>query len=283
MKKLRQQVRIKALVSATAGLSRPVEEIVPGDVVLVSAGSLIPADGVLLESSDLFVSQAILTGETFPAEKEPGESPEDATPAERPNCLFMGTSVRSGTGTFLVVKTGSGTTFGEIAGRLQEAPLETEFERGLRRFGGLLLQVMVLIVFAIFFTNVVRQRPIVETMLFAVAIAVGLSPEMLPVILSVTLSRGAQNMAGHGVIVKRLNAIENLGSMDVLCSDKTGTLTEGVMKVEGALDAKGDPSVEGLPVGLPELLFQSGLTSPLDEAVLAASAAAGISAEVTRN
>lgn len=280
VKKLRQQVRIKAQVLRDGeALSRPVEEIVPGDVVLVSAGSLIPADGVLLESSDLFVSQAILTGETFPAEKEPGEAPEDATPAERPNCLFMGTSVRSGTGTFLVVKTGSGTTFGEIAGRLQEAPLETEFERGLRRFGGLLLQVMVLIVFAIFFTNVVRQRPIVETMLFAVAIAVGLSPEMLPVILSVTLSRGAQNMAGHGVIVKRLNAIENLGSMDVLCSDKTGTLTEGVMKVEGALDAEGNPSGEVFRWAFLNSLFQSGLTNPLDEAVLAASAAEGISAE----
>lgn len=280
VKKLRQRVRIKAQVLRDGNVvSCPAEEIVPGDIVQVSAGSLIPADGVLLESRDLFVSQALLTGETFPSEKAPGEVPEDSTTAERSNCLFMGTSVRSGTGTFLVIRTGSQTTLGEIAAPLAATPPETEFERGLRRFGSLLLHVMVIIVFAIFFANVMLKRPLIETMLFAVALAVGLSPEMLPVILSVTLSRGAQNMAAHGVIVKRLNAIENLGSMNVLCSDKTGTLTEGVMKIEGALDAEGNPSEEVFQWAFLNSSFQSGLSNPLDEAFLADPKSRGLTAE----
>lgn len=280
VKKLRQQVQVKAqVIRDGSAASCPVEKIVPGDIVRISAGSLIPADGILLESLDLYISQALLTGETFPAEKLPGEVPEDSMPSQRTNSVFMGTSVRSGTGTVLVVRTGRQTAFGEIANRLAEEPQETEFEKGLRRFGSLLLHVMMLIVLVIFFTNVMLHRPVVETMLFAVALAVGLSPEMLPVILSVTLSRGAQNMAGHGVIVKRLNSIENLGSMDVLCSDKTGTLTEGVMKIDGALDVFGTPSEEIFRWAFLNSHFQAGLSNPLDEAILAASEAKGMTAE----
>jgi Mg2+-importing ATPase len=248
----------------------PIEEVVPGDVALLSAGSLVPADAVLIETADCFVSQAVLTGESYPAEKRPGAVPAATALVGRTNCVFMGTSVRSGTGRCLVVCTGRATQFGGIAQRLTLRPPETEFDRGIRRFGYFVTVAMLVMVLLVFLGHVLRGRPPIETMLFSVALAVGLSPELLPAILSVNLARGAQSMARRGVLVRRLNAIENLGSMDVLCTDKTGTLTEGVVSVEGAYDESGKKSDEVLRLCQYNAALQAGLANPLDEAILRA-------------
>jgi len=244
-------------------------ELVPGDVVQLSAGSLIPADGVVLNAKDFFVSQAVLTGETFPSEKSAGISPENASLGERANCVFMGSSVRSGMGRVLIARTGSQTEYGRIATRLELRAPRTEFERGIHQFGVMLGQAMVLLVLAVFAANVFNAKPPVDSLLFAVALAVGLAPELLPAIVTVTLSKGAQNMAQHGVIVRRLSSIENLGSMDVLCTDKTGTLSEGVVRLDAAVDSAGEPSAEVLQYALQNAHFQTGLVNPLDTAIQA--------------
>lgn len=278
---LRARVTLKAIVLRD-GKSQtiPAEAVVPGDVVLLSAGSLIPADGVLLEANDFFVSQAVLTGETFPVEKKvthnAGEVAETAGLAERTNCVFMGTSVRSGTAHALIVQTGATTAFGQIAERLKLRPPETEFEHGVRRFGYLLTVVMLTLVVATFAINVFFQRPAIEALLFAIALAVGMAPELLPAIISINLAKGAQVMAKSGVIVRRLSAIENLGSMDVLCTDKTGTLTAGVVQLDGALDVQGQPSASVQRDAYFNAVFQTGLANALDEAIIAKGQAAGL-------
>ena len=248
----------------------PHEEVVPGDVVELGAGALVPADGLLLEATDLFVSEAALTGESFPVEKRPGLAGAGASLRERANSVFLGTSVRSGAARFLVARTGAGTEFGAVAGRLGREPPETEFDRGLRRFGAFLTIAMLVLVIVVFVAHVLRGRPPVETLLFAVALAVGLSPELLPAILVVNLARGARMMASQGVIVRHLSAIENLGSMDVLCTDKTGTLTEGVIELAGAYDQTGAPSAQVLDLGARNAALATGLRNPLDEAILKA-------------
>jgi Mg2+-importing ATPase len=270
VEKLRAQVRIMASVLRDGTLKDiPAEEIVPGDVVQLSAGSLIPADALVLTERDFYVNQAVLTGETFPMEKKPGLIAPNASLEQRNNCVFMGTNVRSGSARALIIHTGKSTAFGQIAGRLTVRPPETEFERGVRRFGYLLSQIMLVLVMAAFAINVYTQKPVLDALLFSIALAVGLTPELLPAIITVTLSKGSQNMAANGVIVRRLNAIENFGSMDVLCTDKTGTLTEGVVKLDGALDIAGNPSEEILRYAYLNASFQTGLTNPLDEAILA--------------
>ncbi|HEY7059816.1 MAG TPA: magnesium-translocating P-type ATPase [Vicinamibacterales bacterium] len=243
-------------------------EIVPGDIVLLAAGSLVPADAVLLEATDFFVNQAVLTGESFPVQKQPGVLPDPScTTVQRSTCVFLGSNVRSGTARCLVVATGSATEFGAIAHRLSLRPPETEFDRGIRRFGYMLTSAMLIMVLLVFAAHVFRGRPPVETLLFAVALAVGLSPELLPAILSVNLARGAEAMARQGVLVRRLNAIENLGSMDVLCTDKTGTLTEGVVQLEGAYDAQGVRSESVLELAARNAALETGIASPLDQAI----------------
>jgi Mg2+-importing ATPase len=246
----------------------PAAEIVPGDVVLLGAGSLVPADAILLEATDFFAGQAILTGESLPVEKAPGEVKAESSLAERTNCVFMGTSVRSGTGRALIIHTGASTIYGGIAGSLKLRPPETEFERGLRHFGYLLMTVALLLVIFALAVNVYFSRPVIQSLLFAIALAVGLSPELLPAILSVNLSRSARDMAKHGVLVRRLNAIENLGSMDVLCSDKTGTLTEGDVRLHGAFDREGAPSEEVLDLAAVNAALDTGLSNLLDDAIL---------------
>jgi len=276
VEKLRSQVTIKSNV-LRGGQPQllPSEQVVPGDVVLLSAGSLIPADGVVLVANDFFVNQAVLTGETFPVEKQPGAVPAKAGLAERTNCVFMGTSAGSGTAQMLVVQTGKATVFGQIAQRLSLRPPETEFERGIHRFGNLLTQVMLVMVIIVLAVNLFLAKPLIDSLLFALALAVGLTPELLPAIISITLSHGAQRMAKRGVIVRRLNSIENLGSMDVLCTDKTGTLTEGVVRLDGALDAQGQPSQAVLRYAYLNAHFQTGLNNPLDEAIQANAQQAG--------
>jgi len=251
--------------------SVPVEEVVPGDVVLLCAGSIVPADAVILEATDCHVSEAVLTGESFPVLKLAGTSAPDAPLAKRSNCVFMGTNVRSGTAHCLVVATGADTEFGDIAGRLSLRPPETEFERGVRRFGYLLSSAMLVMVLLVFVAHVFQGRPPIETLLFAIALAVGLSPELLPAILTVNLARGAAAMAKRGVLVRHLIAIENLGSMDVLCTDKTGTLTEGVVKLDGAWDMAGKPSSQVLALAAINAALETGLPSALDDAILSAN------------
>jgi len=270
---LQARVRARARVFRDGqAVNMPTEEVVPGDVVLLSAGSLVPADGVVLEATDFFVSEAVLTGESFPVEKRRGTVAPAAGLRDRVNCVFLGTNVRSGTARCLIVATGLKTQFGAIAHRLTLRPPETEFDRGLRRFGHLLTSAMLIMVFLVFIVHVVNGRPPIETLLFAVALAVGLSPELLPAILSVNLARGAQMMARHGVLVRHLTAIENLGSMDVLCTDKTGTLTEGLVVLDGAYDALGSPSVDVHKQGAWNAALETGLASPLDDAILKAGA-----------
>jgi Mg2+-importing ATPase len=270
MEQLRARVRIKTTVIRDGKSSVvPSEMIVPADVVLLSAGNLIPADGVVLEAKDFFVTQSVLTGEPLPVEKQPGVCPADAALAQRTNCVFMGTSVRSGTARVLIVRTGTTTVYGSIADQLRLRPPETEFERGIRRYGYLLTQIMLLLVLIVFAANVFLAKPRVESLLFAIALAVGMSPELLPAIISVTLSKGARDMAARGVIVRRLTAIENLGSMDILCTDKTGTLTEGVIALDGALDPAGKPSDALLRDAYLNASLQTGLANPLDDAIVA--------------
>jgi Mg2+-importing ATPase len=243
------------------------EAIVPGDVVLLAAGSLVPADGVLLEATDCYVNEAVLTGESYPVKKQPGTSEVGATLRQRSNCVFLGSNVRSGTARCLVVATGRATEFGAVAERIESRPPMTEFDRGVRRFGYLLTAAMAVLVLLVFVAHVLQGRPPVETLLFSVALAVGLTPELLPAILGVNLARGAERLAGRKVLVRRLNAIENLGSMDVLCTDKTGTLTDGVIDVEGAYDLNGERSDSVLELAAINAALETGLPSPLDDAI----------------
>jgi Mg2+-importing ATPase len=246
----------------------PAADLVPGDVVVLSAGALVPADGLLLDATDLHVNEAILTGETFPTEKHPGQVDAGAALAARTNSVFMGTNVRTGTARALIVATGASTAFGDIAGRLRLRPPETEFDRGVRQFGTFLTSAMTVLVIAVFAVNMLLSRPVVEALLFSIALAVGLSPELLPAILNVVLAQSAAALARKGVLVKRLAAIENLGSIDVLCTDKTGTLTEGVVSVAGAYDCDGRPSAEVLALAVRNAGLQTGLVNPIDEALL---------------
>jgi Mg2+-importing ATPase len=272
--KLKEQVSFKTEVLRDGQpVSISTDEIVPGDIVLLSAGSLIPADGLVIEARDFFINQAVLTGETFPVEKIPGVVPEKAGLPERTNMVFMGTNVRSGHAKVLIVKTGLETAFGQISRRLALRPPENEFEHGIRRLGYLLTQVMSLLVFGIFFFNVLFHKPVLDSLLFSIALAVGLTPQLLPAIININLSKGSQQMAKHGVIVRRLESIENFGSMDILCTDKTGTLTQGVVQLDGALDVGGQPSdLVGLYAFL-NASMQTGLANPLDQAVVAKGAA----------
>jgi Mg2+-importing ATPase len=257
----------------------PVAQIVPGDVVLLSAGNLIPADGIVIEAQDFLVSEASMTGESFPVEKRPGKIAADAHLAERTNTVFLGSSVRSGTARILVVRTGRRTEFGAIAARLHARQPETDFARGVRLFGFLLIRVMVVIVIFVLTMNLLLHRPVVESLLFAAALAVGLSPELLPAIISVTLSAGARAMGKRGVIVRRLDAIENLGSMTILCTDKTGTLTEGTIVLSDVLDAASRPSDAVRQLAYVNAALETGIANPLDTAIVAAGATAGLTTE----
>jgi Mg2+-importing ATPase len=276
VERLRSRLHVQcSVVRDGAVRSVPAETVVPGDVVLLSAGALAPADGLVIEARDLFVSQAVLTGESFPAEKRPGKSASHAPLVDRTNVLFMGTSVRSGTGRMLVVRTGRHTEYGSIARGLSLRPPATEFEQGIRRFGYLLTRVVLLLVVVVFGANVFLQRAPIDSLLFAIALAVGISPELLPAIISATLARGARRMAAEGVIVRRLASIESLGSMDVLCCDKTGTLTEGIVGMTSVVGPEGAASARALRIAWINARLQSGIRNPLDDAILAGAPGAG--------
>ncbi len=272
----------KAMEALTARISRkavvlrdgversvPVEEIVTGDVVRLSAGNLVPADGVVLDARDLNVSESALTGETFPVVKAPGTSAPGAQIGQRNSAVFTGTSVRSGTANMLVVHTGERTEFATIAATLARSVPETEFASGIRRFGYLMTEIMLVIVILVFFANLLLDRPAIDSLLFSLALAVGLTPELLPAIISITLARGARAMATNGVIVRRLDAMENLGSMDLLCTDKTGTLTEGIIHLDACNAPDGMASPQVRLWALLNATLQTGMANPLDEAIAA--------------
>ena len=247
--------------------SIPMVEVVVGDVVLLAAGDGVPADCRVLEERDLSVDEATLTGESVPVAKGVEPSPADTPLTRRANALHLGTHVVSGTARAVVVATGHATSYGAIANSLRLRSGETEFERGIRRFGNLLLEVTLLLIVAIFAFNVYLKRPVIDSFLFALALGVGLTPQLLPAIISVNLARGARAMARCRVIVKRLASIENFGSMDVLCTDKTGTLTEGSARLQAALSADGRESPRVQTYACLNAAFESGFPNPIDEAL----------------
>ncbi|WP_159476717.1 magnesium-translocating P-type ATPase [Dyadobacter sp. 3J3] len=245
----------------------PVEEIVPGDVVVLDAGDVVPADCLIIESNELFVDEAAFTGETFPVDKMPGVLPADTVLAKRSNAVFMGSHVVSGSARVLVMLTGASTGFGHISQSLKNKVPLTEFEIGIKKFGYLLMQITMFLVIVIFGINVFLHKPILDSFLFTLAIAVGLTPQLLPAIITINLSQGAREMAKKNVIVKRLSSIENFGSMDVLCSDKTGTLTEGKVKVYQGTDCFGIQSQKVITLAKVNASLQQGFKNPIDEAI----------------
>lgn len=250
--------------------SLPVDRIVPGDIVVLRAGDVVPGDARVLSADSLVVDEAVLTGEPYPVEKRPGLRDAAAEPSDRTNCAFMGTHVVSGTGEALVVRTGRETEFGELAASLGSADPTTGFERGMERFGILLVRMVVLLVAAIFTVNLVLNRPVTESFLFALALAVGLTPQLLPAIVAVSLAAGARRMAARKVVVRRLDAIEDIGAMTVLCTDKTGTLTEGAVRLDRAMDIDGEPDPEVLRLAALNASLQRGAGNAIDDAVVRA-------------
>jgi P-type Mg2+ transporter len=279
VRRLREQVAPTASVLRD-GSSRelPRRVLVPGDVIRLSAGDLVPGDSRLIGSRDLHVQQAALTGESMPVDKAPGTSASTESLLESENCVFVGTSVVSGSATAVVFATGQNTAFGDIAVRLATRPPETEFDRGVRQFGILIMETVVFLVLFILVVNIAMHRDALESLLFAVALAVGLTPEFLPMITTVTLSTGAVRMARKKVIVKHLAAIQNFGSIDVLCTDKTGTLTTGEMTLDVSVDAFGEPSARVFFLAYLNSHFETGIKSPLDAAVVREPAPPGIDA-----
>jgi len=269
IEELRAKVQAQSIVLRDGHtIEVPSRELVMGDIVRLSAGSLIPADGLILESDDFYVNQSILTGESLPVKKRAGILSDDTDLIDRTNCVFMGTNVHSGSAVILITEIGKDSEFGQIAEHLSLRPPLTEFERGVRRFGYLLTQIMLILTLAVFAINVYFQRPAIDSLLFSVALAVGITPQLLPAIISITLSKGSRVMAGEGVIVRRLEAIENFGSMDVLCTDKTGTLTEGIVRIGGATDADGNSSDEIFRLAYLNASLQSGMVNSLDQTII---------------
>jgi P-type Mg2+ transporter len=242
--------------------------VVPGDVVRLSAGDLVPADSRLVQAKDLHVQQAALTGESMPVEKSAIAAPSEQPLLQRSDMVFMGTSVISGTATAIVVGTGASTQFGMVATRLVARPPDTEFERGIRRFAFLITRIVIFLVLFVFLINIALKRDALQAVLFSVALAVGLTPEFLPMIVAVTLARSAVKMVRRKVVVKHLAAMQNLGSIDVLCSDKTGTLTGGSMILDQVLDPFGAPCERPLFFAYLNSSHQTGVKSPLDAAIL---------------
>lgn len=259
-------VRARVLRDGVA-VDVPVDGIVAGDIVSLSAGDLVPGDARILQSKDLYADEAALTGETFPAEKRAGVVAKEMSLGQRSNSLFLGTNIVSGTASAVIVGVGAETEIGRIAGHLDRSPDPTDFERGVQRFGTMLARVSIVLVLGIFAAHVYTHRPVLEAFLFAVALAVGLVPEMLPAIVAINLARGARRMAERKVIVKRLASIENFGSMTVLCSDKTGTVTEGHVHLDGAYAIDGSASDDVLKYALANAAFETGLANPIDAAI----------------
>ena len=268
--------KIQKQVATTATVIRdgkeqelPVAELVPGDVIRLNAGDLVPADCRLLKVTDLHVRESALTGESLPVEKAADDlSAGKHGVADATNSVFLGTAVQTGIGTAVIVCTGKDTAFGEIAKRLAMRPPETEFGRGIRHFGLMITWVTMLLVLFVLLVNIILHRPLLESFLFSVALAVGMTPEMMPMIITVTLAQGARRMTKKKVLVKQLAAIEDFGSIDILCSDKTGTLTEGEIVLDRQVDVQGKDEENVLRMIYLNSYFEAGIKSPLDDAIL---------------
>jgi Mg2+-importing ATPase len=260
------QIKVKVLRDAVE-TEIGTGNIVPGDIILLKAGGIIPADCLILKSGNLFVDEAILTGESYPVEKLPGVLPPDTALSQRTNALWMGTHVQSGEASAIVVATGQTTEFGKLSQRIKLKAPETEFERGIRHFGYLLMEITLILVMLIFAVNVYLEKPVMESFLFALALAVGLTPQLLPAVISINLAHGAKRMAEQKVIVKQLASIENFGNMNVLCSDKTGTLTDGNVHLHGALDLSGNNSDKVMLYAYLNAVYEAGFNNPIDEAI----------------
>lgn len=268
LQKLRAMVQVNTSVLRSGKVKDiTASEVVPGDIVLLNAGDIIPGDCILLEGNDLHVNEATLTGESFPAEKTPGILPVDTPLSKRTNCVLKGTSVVNGTAKVLVVYTGTHTEFGKISAELGMHQPETSFERGVKKFGYMIMRVTIVLSVLILIINIYLGKAVSDSVLFALALAVGMAPELLPAIVTITLSAGAKRMAEKKVIVKKLSSIQNLGSVNIFCSDKTGTLTEGVVKVQATVDAHGNPSDRVKTFAYLNAKFETGFTNPLDEAI----------------
>lgn len=267
---LRHSVGLKvSVIRDGISISIPVEQLVPGDIVELSAGTLIPADGCLIVCKDIYINQALLTGESFPVEKNAADllkPTQDIT--EVTNAVFMGTSVISGNGKMMVINTGKSTKLGGLAVELSKRHPPTTFEQGIERFGILIMRITIIMVLFVVLVNIVFHRPMLESFLFALALAVGLTPELLPMIMTITLSRGAIAMAKNRVIVKHLPAMHNLGAIDVLCTDKTGTLTEANIKLIHVLNTDWQESDHIFTLTYLNSYFESGIKSALDQAIL---------------
>lgn len=268
--------KLQAMVSNTATLVRGGQEeevslkmLVPGDIIRLAAGDMVPADVRVLSAKDLFLNQAALTGEALPMEKKAAPAPADVqNPLDLPNICFLGSSVESGSATAVVLHTGAQTYFGSLAVRIVAQRQLTSFDKGINKFTWLMIRFIAVMVPAVFLINGLSKHNWLEAFLFAMAVAVGLTPEMLPMIVTVNLSKGALAMARKKVIVKRLNAIQNFGAMDVLCTDKTGTLTQGRIVLEKHLDVHGEPSAKVLHFGYLNSFHHTGLKNLLDQAIL---------------
>jgi Mg2+-importing ATPase len=268
--------KLKAMVSNTATVVRggkeaeaPLKLLVPGDVIRLAAGDMVPADVRVLAAKDLFLNQAALTGESLPVERKADSLSADVqNPLELPNICFLGSNVESGSATAVVIYTGDKTYFGSLAASIIGQRVLTSFDKGINQFTWLMIRFIAVMVPAVFLINGLSKQNWLEAFLFAMAVAVGLTPEMLPMIVTVNLSKGALAMARKKVIVKRLNAIQNFGAMDVLCTDKTGTITEGKIVLEKHLDVRGEPSEKVLLYGYLNSYHHTGLKNLLDEAIL---------------
>ncbi len=266
---LRQRLALQASVMRDSELRHiDVAELVPGDIVLLKAGDLVPADAVVIDARDCFVNQSLLTGESYPVEKSPALPVAGSDLQSATNAVFMGTSMLSGSARVRVMRTGADTEVGHIAERIGGTEKLTAFDLGARRFSALIMRVTVLMVMFVLLINLFSHKPWLASFLFALALAVGLTPELLPMVISVTLARGALRMARRQVIVKRQSAIQDLGSMDVLCTDKTGTLTEAHIRMEAHVDPLGRDSDAVLELAYLNSFFESGLRNPMDEAIL---------------
>jgi len=268
--------KLQAMVSNTATLVRggvetevPLKMLAPGDIIRLAAGDMVPADVRVLAAKDLFLNQAALTGEALPVERKADRAPEDVeNPLDLPNLCFLGSNVESGSATAVVIHTGDRTYFGSLAAGIVGQRELTGFDKGINKFTWLMIGFIAVMVPAVFLINGLLKHDWLEAFLFAMAVAVGLTPEMLPMIVTVNLSKGALAMSRKKVIVKRLNAIQNFGAMDVLCTDKTGTLTQGKIELEKHLDVYGEPSEKVLHYGYLNSYHHTGLKNLLDKAIL---------------
>src|SRR5579871_358334 len=267
---IRKQVATTAAVLRDGReLELPIAALVPGDIVRLNAGDLAPADARLLDAKDMHVRESALTGESLAVDKTANDLPQGQhSIADASNSVFLGTAVQTGMGVAVIVRTGKDTAFGEIAQRLARRPPETEFGRGIRHFGLMITRVIMLLVLFVLLVNIVLHRPLLESFLFSVALAVGMTPEMMPMIITITLAQGARRMARKKVLVKQLSAIEDFGSIEILCSDKTGTLTEGEIVLDRHVDVHGQDNEDVLRFVYLNSNFQAGIKSPLDDAIL---------------